>query len=135
MAIEQTLSIIKPDAVRKNHIGAIINLLEQAGLSVKKGKMLHLTKDQASTFYAIHQERPFFNDLVTFMSSGPVFVLALEGEDAVACNRRIMGATNPADADKGTIRQLYAESIDYNAVHGSDSLENAAIEVEFFFPE
>ena len=91
MAIEQTLSIIKPDAVRKNHIGAIINLLEQEGLSVKKGKMLHLTKEQASLFYAIHQDRPFFNDLVSFMSSGPVFVLAFEGEDAVACNRRMMG--------------------------------------------
>ena len=130
---ELTLSIIKPDAVAQNVIGQIYSRFEQAGLKIAASKMMHLTKEQAEAFYAIHRDRPFFNALVEFMISGPVMVQALYGTDAVAKNREIMGATNPKDAAPGTIRADFAESIDANAVHGSDSAENAAIEVAFFF--
>ncbi|MBX9586542.1 MAG: nucleoside-diphosphate kinase [Gammaproteobacteria bacterium] len=133
MAIERTLSIIKPDAVGKNVIGEILSRFEANGLQIIGAKMLRLSKDQAQQFYAIHNERPFFNDLVDFMISGPVMVLALEGEDAVLRNRELMGATNPKDAAPGTIRADFADSIDANAVHGSDSLENATVEIKFFF--
>lgn len=133
MSIERTLSIIKPDAVAKNHIGAIIALFEKNHLRVAAAKMLKLTKAQAEAFYAVHKERPFFSALVNFMSSGPVLVQVLEGENAVAKNREIMGATNPKEAAKGTIRAEFAESIDHNAVHGSDSPENAKLEIAFFF--
>lgn len=135
MAIEKTLSIVKPDAVSENHIGAILALYEGAGLKVTNIKMVHLTKEEAEEFYAIHKERPFFNDLVEFMISGPVVVSILEGENAVASHREIMGATNPEEAAEGTVRKLYGDSIDNNAVHGSDSLENAKIEIDFFFSE
>ncbi|NBV28269.1 nucleoside-diphosphate kinase [bacterium] len=131
--MERTLSIIKPDAVANNNIGAIINIFEQAGLAVVAAKMVHLSQMQAEDFYAIHKARPFFGDLVRFMISGPVLVMALEGEDAVARNRELMGATNPKDAAPGTIRSLFAKTIDENAIHGSDSKENAANEIEFFF--
>ncbi|UTC24140.1 nucleoside-diphosphate kinase [Candidatus Comchoanobacter bicostacola] len=131
--VEQTLSIIKPDSVRGQNIGNIVSLYEQAGLTVNNMKMLKLTQAQAESFYAIHSERPFFNDLVSFMISGPVVAIELEGDNAVLKHREIMGATNPAEADEGTIRKLYGASIDNNAVHGSDSLENAKIEIEFFF--
>ncbi|MBS0614969.1 MAG: nucleoside-diphosphate kinase [Verrucomicrobia bacterium] len=133
MAIEQTLSIIKPDAVADNHIGEILARFEKAGLKIIAAKMIHLTVEQARAFYAVHAKRPFYNDLVTFMIEGPVLISVLEGEDAVAKNRAIMGATNPKDAAPGTIRKDFAESIDRNVVHGSDSLENAKIEVAFFF--
>lgn len=133
MATEKTLSIIKPDAVGKNNIGAIIAQLEEGGLTVKAAKMLHLGKEQAESFYAVHKERPFFNDLVTFMTTGPVVVMVLEGENAVNRNRELMGATNPAEAAPGTLRAKFASNIEENAVHGSDSLENAEIEVNFFF--
>ncbi len=133
MAIEQTLSIIKPDAVGQNQIGNIIEYFERDGLSVVAAKMLHLTQEQAVKFYEIHQQRPFFKDLVTFMTSGPVLVMVLEGEDAIAKNRKIMGATDPAKAEKGTIRGDFATSIDQNAVHGSDSKETAKVEIAFFF--
>lgn len=133
MGIERTLSIIKPDAVGKNVIGEIMSRFEANGLQVIGARMLQLSQDQAQEFYAIHKERPFFNDLVKFMISGPVMVLALEGEDAVLRNRELMGATNPKDAAPGTIRADFADSIDANAVHGSDSLENAAVELKFFF--
>lgn len=133
MSAEHTLSIIKPDAVAKRIIGQIYTRFEQAGLQVVAAKMLHLTKKQAETFYAIHKDRPFFNDLVNFMISGPVMVQVLEGEDAVDKHRTIMGATNPADAAPGTIRADFADSIDENAVHGSDSHANAEHEIEFFF--
>ena len=133
MAIERTFSIIKPDAVAKNHIGAIYNRFESAGLKIIASKMVHLTKEQAEGFYAEHSERPFFKDLVAFMTSGPVSVQVLEGEGAVLANRDLMGATNPQEAAAGTIRADFAESIDANAVHGSDSDENAAIEGNFFF--
>lgn|SRR3990167_2671842 len=133
MAIERTLSIIKPDAVAKNVIGEIYSRFEKNGLKIIAARMLHLTREQAEGFYAIHKERSFFNDLVKFMISGPVMVQALEGENAVAKNRELMGATNPADAAEGTIRCDFADSIDANAVHGSDSLENATTEIEFFF--
>lgn len=133
MAIEQTLSIIKPDAVAANHIGAIISRFEKAGLTIAAARLMHLTKDQAEGFYAVHKARPFFGELVNFMMSGPAFVMVLEGEDAVAKNRALMGATNPKEAAPGTIRADFAKSIDKNAVHGSDSKENAAIEVAFFF--
>ena len=133
MAVEQTLSIIKPDAVKKNAIGNIISRFEKAGLRVVHMKKMQLTKEQAEGFYAVHKERPFFNDLVEFMISGPVVVQVLEGENAVALNRELMGATNPAEAEAGTIRADLADSIGENAVHGSDSLENAKIEVDFFF--
>ncbi len=133
MAVERTLSIIKPDAVAKDVIGKIYTRFEDAGLKIVAAKMLQLSRAQAEGFYAVHKERPFFNDLVEFMISGPVMVQALEGEGAVAKNRDIMGATNPKEAAPGTIRADFAESIDANAVHGSDSLENAKIEVDFFF--
>jgi len=133
MAIEQTLSIIKPDAVAKNVIGEIYARFEKAGLKIKSAQMMHLSKEQAEGFYAVHKERPFFNDLVTFMISGPVMIQALEGENAVLKNRELMGATNPKEAEEGTIRADFAESIDANAVHGSDSLDNAKIEINYFF--
>jgi nucleoside-diphosphate kinase len=133
MQKERTLSIIKPDAVAKNVIGQIISRFEKAGLRVAAAKMMHLSKSQAEQFYAIHKERPFFQALVNFMSSGPVLVQVLEGGNAVALNRQIMGATNPKEAAPGTIRADFAESIDHNAVHGSDSLDNATTEVAFFF--
>ena len=133
MAIEQTLSIIKPDAVSKNVIGEIYSRFEKAGLKIIKAKMIHLSKEEAEGFYEVHKERPFFNDLVRFMISGPVMIQALEGENAVLMNRELMGATNPKEADAGTIRADFADSIDANAVHGSDSLENAKIEINYFF--
>ena len=133
MTIEQTLSIIKPDAVAKNVIGEIYIRFEKANLKIIKAMMVHLSKEEAEGFYAVHKERPFFNDLVTFMTSGPVMIQALEGENAVLKNRELMGATNPKEADAGTIRADFADSIDANAVHGSDSLENAKIEIEYFF--
>ena len=133
MTIEQTLSIIKPDAVAKNVIGEIYTRFEKANLKIIKAMMVHLSKEEAEGFYAVHKERPFFNDLVTFMTSGPVMIQALEGDNAVLKNRELMGATNPKEADAGTIRADFADSIDANAVHGSDSLENAKIEIEFFF--
>ena len=133
MTIEQTLSIIKPDAVAKNVIGEIYTRFEKANLKIVKAMMVHLTKEEAEGFYAVHKERPFFNDLVTFMTSGPVMIQALEGDNAVLKNRELMGATNPKEADAGTIRADFANSIDANAVHGSDSLENAKIEIEYFF--
>ena len=135
MGLERTFSIIKPDATRRNLTGAVTKMLEEAGLSVVASKRIHMTKDQAEGFYAVHKERPFFGELVEFMMSGPVVVQVLEGEDAVLRNRKIMGATNPADADEGTIRKELAESIEANTVHGSDSDENAAIEIAFFFNE
>ncbi|QMT33064.1 nucleoside-diphosphate kinase [Conchiformibius steedae DSM 2580] len=133
MAIERTISIIKPDAVGKNVIGKIYSRFEEQGLKIVAAKMKHLSRSEAEGFYAVHKERPFFNDLVSFMMSGPVMIQVLEGENAVAKNREIMGATNPKDAAAGTIRADFAESIDENAVHGSDSLENAAIEIAYFF--
>jgi nucleoside-diphosphate kinase len=133
MATERTLSIIKPDAVSKNHVGAIIDRFEQAGLKVAAQKMMHLSTEKAGDFYAVHKERPFYNDLVNFMTSGPVVVMTLEGENAIAKNRDIMGATNPQEAAPGTIRADFAESIDANAVHGSDAPETAAEEIAFFF--
>lgn len=135
MAIERTISIIKPDAVAKNVIGQIYSRFENGGLQVIASKMIHLSQEQAEGFYAVHKERPFFGDLVSFMTSGPVMVQVLEGENAVAKNRELMGATNPKEAEAGTIRADFAESIDENAVHGSDSLENAEIEINFFFGE
>ncbi|MEN9946099.1 MAG: hypothetical protein RLZZ293_485 [Pseudomonadota bacterium] len=133
MALERTISIIKPDAVAKNVIGQIYARFEQAGLKVIAAKMKHLSQTEAEGFYAVHKERPFFKDLVSFMTSGPVMIQVLEGENAVLKNREIMGATDPKKADAGTIRADFAESIDENAVHGSDSLENAAIEIAYFF--
>lgn len=133
MATEQTLSIIKPDAVAKNVIGKIYSRFEENGLKIVQAKMAHLSKEEAEGFYAVHKERPFFNDLVTFMTSGPVMIQALEGDNAVLKNRELMGATNPQEAAPGSIRADFAESIDANAVHGSDSLENAKIEIEYFF--
>lgn len=133
MAIEQTLSIIKPDATRRNLTGKINAKIEEAGLKIVAQKRLQLTKQQAEAFYAVHKERAFFGELVEFMISGPVIVQILEGENAVATYREVMGATNPANAAEGTIRREFAESIEANSVHGSDSLENAAIESAFFF--
>ena len=133
MTVEQTLSIIKPDAVAKNVIGEIYTRFEKADLKIVKAMMVHLSKEEAEGFYAVHKERPFFNDLVAFMISGPVMIQALEGDNAVLKNRELMGATNPQEADAGTIRADFAESIDANAVHCSDSLENAKIEIEYFF--
>jgi nucleoside-diphosphate kinase len=133
MATERTFSIIKPDATRRNLTGAVTKMLEEAGLRVVASKRIHMTREQAEGFYGVHRERPFFNDLVTFMTSGPVVVQVLEGENAVARNREIMGATNPANAEEGTIRKTHAESIEANSVHGSDSAENAKIEIDFFF--
>ena len=133
MATTRTFSIIKPDATRRNLTGAITRMLEEAGLRVVASKRIRMTREQAEGFYGVHRERPFFNDLVSFMISGPVVVQVLEGEDAVIRNRKVMGATNPADADEGTIRKAHAESIEANSVHGSDSDENAAIEIAYFF--
>ena len=135
MAVERTISIIKPDAVGKNVIGEIYSRFEKAGLKVVAAKMKHLSKDEAGGFYEVHKERPFYNDLVSFMTSGPVMVQVLEGEGAIAKNREVMGATNPAEADAGTIRADFAASIDENAVHGSDAPETAAVEIAFFFAE
>ena len=135
MAVEQTLSIVKPDAVAQNRIGAIYQRFEEGGLRIVAAKMLHLSRQQAEAFYAVHKERPFFADLVTFMISGPIVVQVLEGENAIARNRELMGATNPADADPGTIRADFATSVEENAVHGSDAAETARLEIEFFFPD
>jgi nucleoside-diphosphate kinase len=131
--MEQTFSIIKPDAVKRNLIGHINQIIEAAGLNVIASKKMYLTKHQAEIFYSVHKERPFFNSLVSYMTSGPVQVQVLEGNEAVSSYRKIMGATNPEDAEEGTIRKLYAESIEANSVHGSDSRENAKIEISFFF--
>jgi nucleoside-diphosphate kinase len=133
MAVEQTLSIIKPDGVQKNLIGEIYRRFEEAGLEIVAARMKHLTDKEAQGFYAVHRERPFYNDLVAYMTSGPVMVQALQGEDAIAKNREIMGATNPADADPGTIRADFAASIEENVVHGSDGPDTAAAEIAFFF--
>ena len=133
MATERTFSIIKPDATRRNLTGAITQKLEDAGLRVVASRRIRMTREQAEGFYGVHRERPFFNDLCTFMTSGPVVVQVLEGENAVARNRDVMGATNPEQAAEGTIRKLFAESIEANSVHGSDSAENAQIEIDFFF--
>ena len=135
MAVTRTFSIIKPDATRRNLTGAVTKMLEEAGLRVVASKRILMTKEQAEGFYAVHKERPFFGELVEFMTSGPVVVQVLEGEDAVARNREIMGATNPADAAEGTIRKTHAEGIEANSVHGSDSDENAKIEIDYFFDE
>jgi len=134
MAVERTLSIIKPDAVKKNVVGQICARFEAAGLKIAAARMMHLSRAEAEGFYAVHRERPFFRDLVEFMISGPVLVQVLEGEGAIAKNRELMGATDPKKADKGTIRADFAESIDANAVHGSDGLETARTEVAYFFP-
>jgi|TARA_B110000259_G_C14024653_1_gene404248 nucleoside-diphosphate kinase len=133
MAIEKTLSIIKPDAVKKNVVGEIYSRFEKAGLKIVDAQMISLSKEEAEGFYEVHKDRPFFSDLVTFMISGPVMIQVLEGEDAVKLNRDLMGATNPKEAEAGTIRADFADSIDANAVHGSDSAENAAIEINYFF--
>ena len=133
MALERTFSIIKPDATRRNLTGKINAMLEDAGLRIVAQKRLWMSQTDAETFYAVHKERPFFNDLVSFMTSGPVVVQVLEGENAITANREVMGATNPEDAAEGTIRKTFAESIEANSVHGSDSSENAAIEIAFFF--
>ncbi len=134
MAIERTLSIIKPDGVAKNIIGKIYSRFEKAGLSIVAAKMLHLSKQQAGEFYAVHKERPFYNDLIEFMTSGPVMVQVLEGESAINKNREVMGATNPKDAAAGTIRADFAETVDENVVHGSDGPDTAKVEIAFFFP-
>ena len=135
MAIERTFSIIKPDAVAKNVIGQIYSRFESAGLKIVAAKMLHLSREQAGEFYAVHKERPFYNDMIDFMTSGPVVVQVLEGEAAIVRNREIMGATNPKDAAPGTIRADFAQTVDENAVHGSDAPETAKAEIDFFFPE
>ncbi|MCW8880336.1 MAG: nucleoside-diphosphate kinase [Kangiellaceae bacterium] len=135
MAIERTFSIVKPDAVAKNVIGQIYARFESAGLKIVASKMVHLSQEKAEGFYAEHKERPFFNDLVAFMTSGPVMVQVLEGENAIKANREIMGATNPAEAARGTLRADFANSIDENAVHGSDAPESAAREIAYFFSE
>jgi len=135
MAIQRTFSIIKPDATRRNLTGKIITKFEDAGLRIVASKRIHMTKEQAEGFYAVHKERPFFNDLVKFMTSGPVVVQVLEGEDAIAKNREVMGATNPENAAPGTIRKEFAESIEANSVHGSDAPETAAEEIKFFFTD
>lgn len=135
MATERTFSIIKPDATRRNLTGAVTKMLEDAGLRVVASKRIRMTREQAEGFYAVHRERPFFNDLVSFMISGPVVVQVLEGENAVARNREVMGATNPEQAHEGTIRKAHAESIEANSVHGSDSAENAKTEINYFFNE
>ncbi|MGL1832430.1 nucleoside-diphosphate kinase [Rhodocyclaceae bacterium SMB388] len=135
MAIERTLSIIKPDAVAKNVIGKIYQRFEEAGLKVIAARMAHLSDQEAGQFYAVHKARPFFKDLVSFMTSGPVMIQVLEGENAIAKNRELMGATDPKKADAGTIRADFAESIDANAVHGSDAADTAAVEIAFFFPQ
>jgi len=135
MAVERTISIIKPDAVAKNVIGDIYNRFEKAGLRIVAARMLHLSREQAGEFYAVHKERPFYKDLIDFMTSGPVMVQVLEGEDAIAKNRELMGATNPKDAAPGTIRADHAQTVDENAVHGSDGPDTAAVEIAFFFPD
>jgi len=135
MAVERTISIIKPDAVAKNVIGDIYNRFEKAGLRIVAARMLHLSREQAGEFYAVHKERPFYGELVDFMTSGPVMVQVLEGEDAIAKNRELMGATNPKDAAPGTIRADHAQTVDENAVHGSDGPDTAAVEIAFFFPD
>lgn len=135
MASERTLSIIKPDATRRNITGAVNALLEAAGLRIIAQKRMRLSREQAEDFYQVHKERPFYNDLITFMTSGPVVVQVLEGEDAVLLNRKVMGATDPALANEGTIRKTFAESIEANSVHGSDSPDNAKTEIAFFFSE
>ncbi|MGW8370095.1 MAG: nucleoside-diphosphate kinase [Gammaproteobacteria bacterium] len=135
MSVERTLSIIKPDGVEKNLIGEVYRRFEQAGLQIVAARMMHLDKQQAEGFYAVHKERPFFNDLVTYMTSGPVVVQVLEGEDAIQKNRDIMGATNPAQAAPGTIRADFANSIEENVVHGSDGPDTAAVEIAYFFNE
>jgi len=135
MSIERTFSIIKPDATRRNLTGKVAAKLEEAGLRIVASKRAQLTRAQAEGFYAVHKERPFFNDLCTFMTSGPVVLQVLEGENAVLKNRDVMGATNPANAAEGTIRKEFAESIEANSVHGSDSVENAAIEIAYFFSQ
>ena len=135
MAVERTISIIKPDAVAKNVIGDIYSRFEQSGLRVVAARMLHLSREQAGEFYAVHKERPFYKDLIDFMTSGPVMVQVLEGEDAIAKNRELMGATNPKDAAPGTIRADHAQTVDENAVHGSDGPDTAKVEIAFFFPE
>jgi nucleoside-diphosphate kinase len=135
MAATRTFSIIKPDATRRNLTGAVTKMLEEAGLRVVASKRIRMSREQAEGFYAVHRERPFFNDLCSFMTSGPVVVQVLEGENAVLRNREVMGATNPEQADEGTIRKAFAESIEANSVHGSDSDENARIEIDFFFSE
>ena len=134
MAVERTLSIIKPDAVEKNKIGEIVAMIEGAGLTIKAMRMMHLTRPVAEGFYAVHAERPFFGELVEFMTRGPVVVSVLEGENAIAKYRELMGATNPANADEGTIRKAYAKDVGENAVHGSDAPETAANEIRYFFP-
>jgi nucleoside-diphosphate kinase len=133
MTIEKTLSIIKPDAVKKNVIGEIYSRFEKVGLKIVQAQMISLTQEEAEGFYEVHKNRPFFNDLVSFMISGPVMIQVLEGENAVSLNRELMGATNPKEAESGSIRADFADSIDANAVHGSDSSENAAIEIDYFF--
>ena len=135
MAVERTLSIIKPDATRRNLTGAINKRFEEAGLRIVAQKRLRLTREQAESFYAVHKERPFYDDLCEFMTSGPVVVQVLEGEDAITLNREVMGATNPEDADPGTIRKDFAENVEANSVHGSDAPETAAFEIAFFFKE
>jgi nucleoside-diphosphate kinase len=135
MAIERTFSIIKPDAVAKNHIGAIYQRFEQGGLRIIAARMLHLSREQAAAFYAVHQERPFFGELIDFMTSGPIMVQVLEGENAIARNRELMGATDPRKAAPGTIRADFAQEVTENAVHGSDGPDTAAVEIAFFFPE
>ena len=131
--IEQTLSIIKPDAVERDLTNEIKNIFKKNELVIKESKKIHITKDEAADFYKVHQSKPFFNDLCNYLSSGPIVVMILEGENAVALNRKLMGATNPKDAEKNTIRKLYGVSIDKNSVHGSDSIDNARKEIEFFF--
>ncbi|MDZ7663395.1 nucleoside-diphosphate kinase [Thiohalophilus sp.] len=135
MAVERTLSIIKPDAVARNVIGEIYSRFEKAGLKIIAARMLHLSKEQAGEFYAVHKERPFYNELVEFMTSGPVMVQVLEGDEAIAKNREVMGATNPAEAAPGTIRADFAKTVDENAVHGSDAPETASAEIAFFFKD
>ena len=135
MAVERTLSIIKPDAVEQNNIGNILAMIQGAGLKILGMRMLHLTRPQAEGFYEVHKERPFFGELVEFMTRGPVVVSALEGENAVAAYRKLMGATNPEEADEGTIRKAYGTDVGENACHGSDSVENGKLEVAYFFPE
>ena len=131
--MEQTLSIIKPDAVERNLIEEIKSLFIKNGLKIANSKKIHITKEEAAEFYKVHQSKPFYDDLCNYLSSGPIFVMILEGNNAVAANRKLMGATNPKDADPNTIRKLYGISIDKNSVHGSDSVENAKIEIDFFF--
>ena len=133
--IEQTLSIIKPDAVERNLIEDIKNIFIKNQLKIKDSKKIHITKDEAAEFYKVHQSKPFYNDLCDYLSSGPIVVMILEGENAVVANRKLMGATNPKDAEENTIRKLYGISIDKNSVHGSDSVENAKIEIDFFFKD